>query len=120
MRRLTGGSRVDGRLRCGVRRVGIIVAIMVSRLVELGLITGRFLGEIGWFGGSVPVVVLMLAEQLQRLGGLSQDPDGLGPADIKAIGVAFTAEDVGDPINGGFEPDGIPGVARAIIHFNPC
>ena len=61
------------------------------------------------FGGSVPIVVLMFTEQLQRFRRLGEDADGLGPADIDAIGVAFTAEDVGDPVDGGLEPDGIPG-----------
>ncbi len=66
------------------------------------------LGIVG-FGRSVPVVVLLLAEQLQSFGGLGEDADGFGATHLNRIGVASPGQDVGDPINGGFEPDRITG-----------
>ena len=68
-----------------------------------------FVGEIGWFVGSVPVVVLVLAEQLEGLGGLGEDADGFGAAYICWVVIALPGEDVGDAVDGGFEPDGISG-----------
>src|SRR5688572_9355907 len=48
---------------------------------DAGLVVfGGFLGRIGGFGGSVPLVVLMHAEQLQGVGGLGEDADGFGAA----------------------------------------
>jgi hypothetical protein len=70
---------------------------------------GWFVGEIVWFFGSVPVVVLVLAEQLEGLGGLGEDADGFGAAYICWVVIALPAEDVGDAVDGGFEPDGISG-----------
>jgi len=64
---------------------------------------------VGGFGGSVPVVVLMCAQQLQRFCGLGEDADGLGSAHLHRVGVALAGEDVGDAINGGLEPDRIAG-----------
>ena len=51
----------------------------------------------------------MLAEQLEGLGGLGEDADGFGAAYICWVFIALPGEDVGDPVDGGFEPDGIPG-----------
>jgi hypothetical protein len=82
-------------------------------LFEFDLILGWF-SIIGWFGGAVPVVVLLLAQQLRRVGGLGEDADGFGPAYIDGVGVALPpGEEVGDPIHSGFEPDGIPGGGAA-------
>jgi hypothetical protein len=67
------------------------------------------LGRVGGFGGSVPVVVLVLAEQLEGVGGLGEDANGFGAAYLNRIRVALLGEDVGDPVDGGFEPDGITG-----------
>jgi hypothetical protein len=68
---------------------------------------GIGIGGIGGFGGSVPVVVLMHAEQLQGLGWLGEDPDGFGTAHLNRVGIALVGQDVGDPVDGGFEPDRI-------------
>jgi hypothetical protein len=46
---------------------------------------------------------LILAQQLEGLGGLGEDADGFGAADIDWVGVALPGEDVGDPVDGGFE-----------------
>ena len=51
----------------------------------------------------------MLAEQVEGLGGLGEDADGFGAPYIDGVGVALLGEDVGDPIDGGFEPDRIAG-----------
>src|SRR5687768_9910003 len=51
----------------------------------------------------------MLAQQLEGLGGLGEDADGFGAAHLDWVGVALPGEDVGDPVDGGFEPDGVPG-----------
>ena len=75
----------------------------------LGLLAVRFLRRIGRFGRSVPVVVLVLAEQLEGLGGLGEDADGFGAAYVDGVVIALPGEDVGDPVDGGFEPDGITG-----------
>jgi hypothetical protein len=53
--------------------------------------------------------VLVLAQQLQSLGGLGEDADGFGTADVHRILIALLGEDVGDSVDGGFEPDGITG-----------
>jgi hypothetical protein len=50
----------------------------------------------------------MLTQQPQRLSGLGQNPDRFGAADIDGIVIAVPGEDVGDPVDGGFEPDRIP------------
>jgi hypothetical protein len=52
---------------------------------------------------------LVLAQQLEGLGGLGEDADGFGAAHIDRVGVALPGEDVGDPVDGGFEPDGVLG-----------
>src|SRR5688572_32188204 len=75
--------------------------------------------SIGWFGGSVPVVVLVLVEQLQGLGGLGEDADGFGAPHLNLIGVALAGEDVGDSVDSGFEPDGIPGSGAGDDQFQP-
>jgi hypothetical protein len=46
----------------------------------LGLLAARSLRRIGRFNRSVPVVVLVLAEQLEGLGGLGEDADGFRAA----------------------------------------
>ena len=79
--------------------------------VALGGLLGEiwFVGEIGWFFGSVPVVVLVVVEQLEGLGGLGEDADGFGAAYVYGVVIALAGEDVGDPVDGGFEPDGVSG-----------
>ena len=72
-------------------------------------LAGLLGAQIGGFGGSVPVVVLVLAEQLQGSCGLSQNADGFGTADVHRIRIALQCEDVGDSVDGGFEPDGVTG-----------
>ena len=58
--------------------VGCCVGIVCSgSLIWIVLIQIWFVGEIVWFFGSVPVVVLVLVEQLEGLGGLGEDADGL-------------------------------------------
>src|SRR6185312_16734926 len=106
--------------------------LMISNDVWLGILVGLccgcrvgnigWLGKIGWlgvmlglccfgsssrFGSSVPFIALMLTQQLQCLGGLGEDADGLGAAHIHRIGVALLGEDLGDSVDGGFEPDRI-------------
>jgi hypothetical protein len=76
-----------------------------------------FVGEIGWFVRSVPVVVLVLVEQRQGLGGLGEDADGCGAAYICWVIIALPVEDVGDAVDGGFEPDGVPGGGAGDDHF---
>jgi hypothetical protein len=51
----------------------------------------------------------MLTQQLHCLGGLGEDADRFGAADLHRIGVALAGQDVGDPVDGGFEPDRITG-----------
>ena len=41
--------------------------------------------------------------------GLGEDANGFGAAHLNRIRVALVGEDVGDPVDGGFEPDGITG-----------
>jgi hypothetical protein len=82
-------------------RLLILVAVEVMLVVS-----GRF---VGGFAGSVPVIVLVLAEQLQGVGGLGEDADGFGTADVYRIKIALPGEDVRDSVDGGFEPDGITG-----------
>ena len=40
---------------------------------------------------------------------MGEDADGFGTPYIDGVGVALLGEDVGDPVDGGFEPDGIAG-----------
>ncbi len=40
---------------------------------------------------------------------MGEDPDGFGPPNVYSVGVALPGENLGDPIHGGFEPDGITG-----------
>jgi hypothetical protein len=77
-------------------------------LVGLGWF-GCLLVRFCWFGGSVPVVVLVLAEQLQGLGGLGENTDGFGAPYLDGVGVASLGEDLSDPVDSGFEPDRIAG-----------
>ena len=51
----------------------------------------------------------MRAEHLQGCGGLGQDAEGFGAPHLHGVGIASAAQDVGDPINGGLEPDRITG-----------
>jgi hypothetical protein len=55
---------------------------------------------------------LVLVEQLEGVGGLGEDADGFGAAHLDRVGVALVGEDVGDSVDGGFEPDGITGGGR--------
>jgi hypothetical protein len=75
-----------------------LLRIIVCWLVLLGLIEADFLlvfgcsGFVGWmggFGGAVPVVCVVLAEQVQGVGGLGEDADGFGAADLDWVGVAL-------------------------------
>jgi hypothetical protein len=52
---------------------------------------------------------LVLAEQLEGLGGLGEAADGFGAAYVDGVVIALPGEDVGDPVDGGFEPDGVAG-----------
>ena len=61
----------------------------------------------------------MLAEQLQGLGGLGEDADGFGAAYLNRVGVALLGEDVGDSVDGGFEPDGITCGGAGDDQFQP-
>jgi len=76
---------------------------------------GRIIG----FGGSVPVIVLVLAEQVEGLGGLSQNPDRFRTAHLNFIGITLPGENVRDPINGGFEPDRIACCGAGNDQFQP-
>jgi hypothetical protein len=69
--------------------------------------------------GSVPAVVFVLVEQLEGVGGLGEDAEGFGAAHLHRVWVALLGKDVGDPINGGFEPDGIPGGGSGDDHLQP-
>ena len=40
---------------------------------------------------------------------MGEDADGFGAAYLDRVGVALLGEDVGDPVDGGFEPDRIAG-----------
>jgi hypothetical protein len=80
---------------------GCVGILLGGAVVTIGLILGWLLVKIIGFGGSVPVIVLVLAEQLKGLGGLGQDADGFGAADIDGIVIAVPGEDVGDPVDGG-------------------
>ena len=51
----------------------------------------------------------MLTQQLQGLGGLGEDADGFGAAHVYGVVIALFGEEVGDPVDGGFEPEGITG-----------
>ena len=64
-------------------------------------------------------VVLMVAQQLEGVGGLGEDADRLGAADVDRVGVAVKAEDVGDPVDGGLEPDRIAGGGAGDDQFQP-
>ena len=79
----------------------------MGRLLRGRLILDQQLVTIGWFGGSVQVVVLMLMQQPQCFGRLGENANRLGPPYVGGVGVAVVAENVGDPIDGGFEPKGI-------------
>ena len=61
----------------------------------------------------------MLAEQLECPGGLGEDADGFGSAHLHRVGVALLGEDVGDSVDGGFEPDGITGGGAGDDQFQP-
>jgi hypothetical protein len=56
---------------------------------------------------------------LEGVGGLSEDADGFGAAHLHRVWVALLGENVGDPIDGGFEPDGIPGGGPSDDHLQP-
>ena len=73
---------------------------------DVGL--GRLCGVVRLLG-----VVLVLDQQAQRFGGLGQDSDGAGPSGPDWIGVAFSREDVSDPVDCGEEPDGVTGCGFA-------
>jgi hypothetical protein len=60
---------------------------------------------------------LVVVEQLEGLGGLGEDADGFGAAYVAGVVVALPGEDVGDPVDGGFEPDGVTGGSAGDDHF---
>jgi hypothetical protein len=105
--RLAGRVRVDDRLRLVMGR-SVSIGTRLGSWDELTVVFDRSLGEIIGFGGSVPLIVSMVAQQPQRLGGLGEDADGLGSAHLHRVVIALTVEDVGDPIHGGLEPDRVP------------
>ena len=98
--------------------------VVVFRFVAavLVFVVAWFLVRVGGFGGSVPVVVLVLvlAEQLQGLGGLSENADGFGTADVNGVWIALAVEDVGDSVDGGFEPDGVTGGGAGNDQLQPA
>jgi hypothetical protein len=97
-------ARVRFEVRPGIGSVpGAIFSLGIGGFGIVGF------SSIGWFGGSVPVVVLVLAEQLQGLGGLGENTDGFGAPYLDGVGVASLGEDLSDPVDSGFEPDGIAG-----------
>jgi hypothetical protein len=97
-------ARVRFEVRPGIGSVpGAIFSLGISGFGIVGF------SSIGGFGGSVPVVVLVLAEQLQGLGGLGENTDGFGAPYLDGVGVASLGEDLSDPVDSGFEPDGIAG-----------
>ena len=88
------------------------LAVLIARgrwLGILGLVLAIFRGVLGWVGGSVPIIVLVLVEQLEGLGGLGEDAEGFGATYLNGVGVALVSQNVGDAVDGGFEPDGITG-----------
>ena len=87
--------------------------------IEEFRIAGFSISWFGGFGGSVPVVVLVLTQQLQGLGGLGEDADGFGAAHVDGVVIALFGEEVGDPVDGGFEPDGISGSRSGNDQFQP-
>src|SRR5688572_11256158 len=93
--------------------IGQILSLNIGGFGTGGFSIGGFgfvrFGIILGFGGSVPVVVLVLVEQLEGSGGLGEDADGFGASHFHGVLIALVGEDVGDAVDGGFEPDGIPG-----------
>ena len=73
---LLGGCRVWLR-EVGDRLTGQILTGIGGLSFEEFRIAGCSIGWFGGFGWSVPVITLVLAEQLQGLGGLSEDPEWL-------------------------------------------
>ena len=71
------------------------------------------------FSWSAPLVVLVLAKQLEGFGGLGQYADRFGAAYLHSVGVALPTKNVGDPVDGRFEPDGIPGVRAGDDQLQP-
>jgi NAD/NADP transhydrogenase beta subunit len=67
---------------------GCVGILLGGAVVTIGLILGWLLVKIIGFGGSVPVVVLMLTQQPQCFSGLGHDADGFGAADIDGIIIA--------------------------------
>src|SRR5688572_21155541 len=68
------------------RDVGQILSLNIGGFGTGGFSIGGFgfeLGIIAGFGGSVPVISLVLAAQLQRLGRLGEDADGFGASHLK-------------------------------------
>ena len=63
--------------------------------------------------------MLVLAEQLECVGGLGEDADGFGTPYLNWVGVALAGEDVGDSVDGGFEPDGITGGSAGDDQLQP-
>jgi hypothetical protein len=91
--------------------LGVWLGVVLSGLIEVELlvVAGLFGCFLGGFFGSVPVVVLMVIEKLEGFGGLGEDADGFGATDIDGVGLALPTQNLSDPVDGGFEPDGIPG-----------
>jgi hypothetical protein len=48
---------------------------------------------------------------------LGEDADGFGAAYVDGVVVALPGEDVSDPVDGGFEPDGVTGGGPGDDHF---
>ena len=89
--------------------VEVARSIEVAAFVEGDFLARWFCLRIGGLGWSVAVVVLVLAEQLEGLGGLGEDANGLGAAYLDGVGVAVVGEDVGDSVDRGFELDRVSG-----------
>ncbi len=62
-----------------IGRLSLLLSVLVGDLdgpVDIAVF--RVAGRIGGFGGSVPVVVLVLTPQVEAMGGLGEDADGFG------------------------------------------
>ncbi|GAA1427013.1 hypothetical protein GCM10009616_03060 [Microlunatus lacustris] len=54
-------------------------------------------------------LVLVVDQELQRGGRLGEQTDGLGPPHTDRVAITLDSEDVGEPVDGGHEPAGVPG-----------
>ena len=116
LRQFRRGCRVALAPSCGPLSELVLVSGRLGFLRKIGgcgflLVPGWFFGRFGGFGGSVPIIVLVLAEQLECSGGLGEDADGLGTAYLHWVGVALVGEDVGDFGRWSSRPGGaVPGL----------